>query len=267
MDAQKLRTPKGLDFIKQLAGGPSHERVLFLMTHLSQVHITIWVEGVWEILRCARSPTKFIISDHPVTTYNSRLSPGGNECRYPFDAPIEYLGTHTIFPLDLNRCLVVTNLGFVRNPDASPIKKRENARYFGNTVFDVRRIQTGREIPEAHVRAINYIIKQRATRYIAAGQEEWLYPEEHMKIRTWDRLGTHLFLMPDPRKVPFSTGMYIGYRNGSSWGVDEYGRAPRDDDPKVIALREVERRAFYKAKAEWDRRYGPISGDDLRRYF
>lgn len=200
LDAQKLRTPKGLDYIKRIAPDSSHQAALYLMGQLWQLHITIWTEGVWEVLYCDESATKFMVSDHPVTTYNKELFPLSKECRYPLDARIERVGTHTIFPLDLNRCLVITNLGYVRNSSMNPLQVRENPRYFASTMFDIRKVQTGRQISEDYVRRINYIIKKRARRYLAAAQKEWLYPERFFKTRMWNRLGDRFFLMPAPER-------------------------------------------------------------------
>ena len=267
LDAQKLRTPKGLDCLKHMSRGSSHQVALQLMGQLWQLHVTIWMEGVWEIVECGQSETKFIISDHPVSTYNKRLFPLSQQCQYPLDAPIEHVGTHTIFPLDLNRCLVITNLGYVRNSEINPLRVRENPRYFATTLFDIRKVQTDRQISEQYVRAINYIIKKRARRYIAAVQKEWLYPEKFLTSTMWDKLGDRFFLMPDPRKVPFSTGIFVGYNDGSTWGIDEYGRQPRDDDPKVKAQRDIEWKAFQKAKKAWDENFGELSVDELRRFF
>jgi len=267
LDAQKLRTPKGLDYLRRLTRSGSHQEVLYAMRQLWQVHATIWTEGVWEILQCDNTETKFIISDHPVTTYNRELFPLAIPCRYPLDAPIELLGTHTIFPLKLNRCLVITNLGYVRNPRVNPCKERENSRYFENTIKDIRKIQTGRQLSESEVCAINYIIKTRAKRYVAAADEEWLYPEHHLKTTMWNKLADRFFLMPDPRKVSFSTGIFIGGKDGSSWATDEYGRPVRDDDPQVEKLRDKEWDTFQKAKQAWDQKFGKLTRDEMVRYF
>jgi hypothetical protein len=263
MDAQKMRTPKGLDFLASIAGTTSHQETLYCMGEVSQVHATIWFEGVWEVLRCDRTAHKFIVSDHPVTTYNKRLFPGAKECAYPRDAPIELLGTHTIFPLAFNRCLVVTNLGYVRNPEGPLLKPRENPRIFGDTIRDLRTVQTGREIGERDVLAINYIVKMRARRFIAAAKEEWLYPEDCMKSRMWDRLSDSFFLMPDPRRVSFTSGTFVGWKDGSSWGMDEYGRRPNDHDQEVTDARSREWQSFCRAKARWDRRFGELDSKEL----
>lgn len=135
------------------------------------------------------------------------------------------------------------------------------------TLFDIRKVQTGRQISEDYVGTINFIIKKRARRYVAAGQKEWLYPEKFLKTTMWDKLGDRFFLMPDPRKVPFSTGIFVGYKDGSAWGIDEYGRRPRDDDPKVKAQRDIEWKAFQKARKAWDDHFGELSREELQRYF
>jgi hypothetical protein len=267
LDAQKLRTPKGLDYIKLMSGGGSHQAVLQLMRRLWQLHVTIWMEGVWEILECDQSDTKLILSDHPVTTYNKGLFPLSKPCRYPLDAPIELVGSHTVFPLDLNRCLVITNLGYVRNPRINPLRVRENPRYFAPAFFDIRKVQTGRQIPEHYVQAINFIIKRRARRYVAAGQKEWLYPEKFLKTTMWNKLGDKFFLMPDPRKVTFTTRFFGITENGTVCGSDEYGRYPRDNDPEVKAMRDMEFRAFENAKKAWDDQFGKLSVEERGRYF
>jgi hypothetical protein len=81
LDAQKLRTPKGLDHLKQRWRHGSHQAALYLMGKLWQLHVTIWMEGVWEVLYCDSSSTKFIISDHPVTT--QRALPTLSEMQIP----------------------------------------------------------------------------------------------------------------------------------------------------------------------------------------
>lgn len=267
LDAQKLRTPKGLDYVRRISRSQSHFDVLHKMRELWQVHITIWMEGVWEILHCDNSETKFIITDHPITTYNKDLFPLTKECRYPFDAPIEYLGTHTLFPLNLNRCLVITNLGYVRNPWANLRKVRQNPRYFANTLFDIRKVQTGRQISETEVQAINYILKTRARRYIAAAQKMWLFPETYLKTTMWNKLGDRFFLMPDPRKVSFSTDIIVGFKDGSAWGIDEYGRQAKDNDRNVEKLRDEEWTTYQRAKQAWNQKFGPLLQEDMIRYF
>jgi hypothetical protein len=267
LDAQKLRTPKGLDLLRKLKHGATHAHALALMQHLWQVHVTIWMECVWEVLECDNSPTKFIVTDHPVTTYNKGLFPLSSSCTYPLDAPIEMLGTHTLFPLSLNRCLVLTNLGYVRDPWANPTRTRENARSFAPTIFDMRHVQTGRQIAEDEVRAINFILKKRARRFIAAAELDWLYPEKHLRSTMWNKLGDQFFLMPDARKVTFSTDILIGYKDGGAWGMDEYGRRPKRTDDEVKRLREKEWKTFHRHQQLWEAKFGKLTREEMLRYW
>ncbi len=262
--AQKLRTPKGLDFLKHVARGVTHHRALLFMQQLHQVYVTMWMEAVWEILSCDESPTKFIVTDHPVATYNKGLFPLSKACTYPLDAPIECVGTHTIFPLSLDRCLVMTNLGFVRDPNANPARRRVNARAYENTVFDLRSVQTGRQICEREVQAINYILKCRAKRFVAAAEKDWLYPERQFQRTMWNKLGDRFFLMPDPRKMHFYEDTYMGFTSGASLAVDEYGRPPNSKDSAVLALREKERNTFRKHQQLWEDKFGKLSREELQ---
>lgn len=266
LDAQKLRTPKGLDALALLANSKDHQATLRAMRRLWQMNVTIWMEGIWEILRCDESPTKLIVSDHPVTTYNRSVFPKSPGASYPRDASIADLGTHTLFPLGPTRLLVITNLGFVRNPWANPMKPRENPRSFAPTIFDVRHIQTGRAMSEREVLAVNYILKCRARRYIAAAEREWLYPEKRLPSTMWNKLGDRFFLMPDPRKMTFSTEIVVGYKDGGAWGMDEYGRSPRREDANVQRLRDAEWNTFHKHKRLWEAKFGKLSREELRKY-
>lgn len=267
LDAQKLRTPKGLDYLKRVSKTGEHEQTLHLMRRMWQMHVTIWMEGVWEILGCDESPTKLLVTDHPVTTYNKAFFPLSPQCQYPLDPSISSLGTHTLFALGPSRLLVITNLGYVRNPKANPAKLRENPRSFADTIFDLRRIQTGRQLTEEQARTVNFILKRRARRYIAAAERDWLYPEHHLKSTMWDKLGDQFFLMPDPRKVSFHTDTVIGYKDGSAWGVDEYGRQPTRDDPTVKRLRDQEMVTFRKHQELWEASFGKLSREELQKYW
>ena len=267
--AQMLRTPKGLDLIKTTSAKDSHQNALIRMRRFFQMFVTMWIEGCWEVLHCDDSPTKFIVTDHPVVTYNKGLFPFSQACTYPFDAPIQALGTHTIFPLGFNRCLVLTNLGYVRDPAVNPLKMRQNPRTYAPTMFDVRRVQTGRQISEQEVRAINFIMKSRARRYIAAAEKDWLYPEKHLHSTMWNKLGDQYFLMPDPRKMSFTVDTIVGYKDGSAWGADEYGRNPTREkrDAEVKKLPDYEFKTFDKHKDRWDAKFGELTREERRKHW
>lgn len=269
--AQLFRTPKGLEVLRTISRSPSHQRTLAALQQLWPLYHTIWTEGVWEVVNCKSSEVKFIVTDAPVSTYNRMVFPGSAEATNGGGAQIERIGTHTLFPIDLDHCLVITNLQYVRNPRANPMKVRENARYFEQAMFDLRKVQRGREISRDEVIAINYVLKMHAKRYIAAAQKEWLYPEQQLKQRFWSKLGGAQFLMPDPRKVSFTTGFVMGFKGGGGWGTNEYGHRNMED-PRALKLRETEWKTFQAAKAAWDerdRRAGrtPPSAADLKEYW
>ncbi len=251
--AQLFRTPKGLRLLQVLTGTADHQRTLVAMGENWQLFQTIWGEGVWEVFNCRNSRTKFIISDSPVTTYNRQVFPGSQEVTKYGMALIERIGTRTLFPLDREHCLCITNLQYVRNPKINPLKVRENPRYYGQGLVDLRKVQRGREIEEDEVIAINHVLKTQATRYVAATTEEWLYPERRLKEKFWSKLGGPYFLCPDPRKVSFSTAIFTGGGSGPSLGTNEYGHYDLDN-PRALALREAEWKTFQAAKAAWDER-------------
>jgi hypothetical protein len=176
LDAQKIRTPKGLDWIKTKYAGLSQLELMLEMQHIRQMHCTMWVEAVREIVSAEESETKFIITDHPVTIYNNACSPSMSDCRYPNDPAITLNGSQTIFPLDLNHCLILTNLDYAKDPHSTdPLAKRIHARHFGETISRIDAMIRSRKLSESEVKTINYILKMRARRYLAAGMKEWLY--------------------------------------------------------------------------------------------
>jgi hypothetical protein len=67
MSVQKLRTPKGLAAFEAAAELRSKNATLLLLQQMQNMYFAIWTESVWQIADASDSPTKFIISDHPVT--------------------------------------------------------------------------------------------------------------------------------------------------------------------------------------------------------
>lgn len=252
MCAQLLRTPKGLGYWRRLTSAGSHQHALRLLQRLSNLYGTIWSDGVWEVMRCDESETKFIVTDCPIVTYNPAVYPGSREAR-SWMAPPEMLGSHTIFPLGMDSCLVITNLQYVRNPKVNPRRIRENPRYFQPAMFDLRSVQTWRQLAEKEVIAINHILKTHAKRYIASGLEADLYPESRMDSKPWPKLfGAHT-LMPDPRRLSFSTSTFVGYKDGTSFAINEFGHR-NVDNARAKRIREVEWETFQSHKRAWDER-------------
>lgn len=257
MSVQKFRTPKGLAFLSSITDRRDKNFVLFKMQEFHRMHCALWTECVWSIVDASLSDTKFIISDHPVTVYNQDCFPGSKWCRAANDPGIWFDGTYTIFPLSIDKALLLTNLSWVRNPYGSPTKERPHANLFRSAMFNFTTIQTGRKLEEYEVIAINHIIKKRAHRYIAAAKEEWLYPEAKLNFGRWDKIGTSYMLMPDPRSMVFSSEILIGYKNNQSDAFDEYGRKPWHKDYMDKERHEYEWNAFHAFQGEFARLFGP----------
>jgi hypothetical protein len=238
MDAQRFRTPRGLDYLESTLNVSDHSFMLRAMQQLYRFHTTMWTEGVWEIVRARQSPTKFIVTDEPVTFFNRRASP--SEFRYPKDVGLDQIGTRTLFPLGLDSCLIITHLQLVRSPWTKPNTSRVNARAYQETTKSLLDTQFGRELEEDEVVRINYILKRRATRYVASAEQEWLYPERHVSTTEWSKLDDDWFLLPHLYKVPFTSEIIVGLEDGSSWAMDEYGRHPGN---QVLEMKSSTRRS------------------------
>lgn len=114
----------------------------------------------------------------------------------------------------------------MRNPYQSGVGRRPNPNPLRPAIFKYLDIQTHRCLSEQEVREINFIIKSRAFQYIAAGKEEWLYPEKFVSKSDWNKYGNGLLLMPDPRSVEHRSEAIFGFKNGIYDAFDEYGRKP-----------------------------------------
>jgi hypothetical protein len=257
LSTQKLRTPKGLGWLSSQVGATDRNKTLGYMLEFQQLHGAILTESVWLIADASQSETKFIISDHPVTVYNRRCGPRSIWCRDNNDPDIAFQGTHTIFPLSLEKILILTNLSWVRNPYQSEVRLRPNPNPWRETFFSFLDIQTLRHLQEREVREINFIIKNRALRYIAAAKEEWLYPNRYVSKSNWNEFGHGYLLMPDPRGVQLGGEIIIGYQGGGAASFDAYGRRPwqPDYDKESKGLREGP--SLDRFKGEFARLFGP----------
>lgn len=225
MDAQKLRTPKGLDWIQKHFNGLPHIELMRQMQAVRQMHCTMWSECVREIVVATDSPVKFLISDHPVTIYNPKLVPDAQECGYPDDPGIELVGSQTIFPLDRDHCLILTNLEYAKNPKgAEHLSRRTNARFRGESMARTDAFIRDRKLSEMEVHAVNRILKSRARKYVAAGNSAWLYPEKQCDY-SWEDISN--VLLPRKELWRFGGEIFIGYKDGSSAYRDQFGRTSK----------------------------------------
>ena len=224
LDAQKVRTPKGLDWIKSKYPQLTQLDLMIEMQALRQMHCTMWVESVREIVSAESSDIKFIVTDHPVTIYNPAYPPGSSACRYPDDPLIELKGSQTVFALDANHCLILTNLEYAKHPGSVDVKSpRTHARYGGlPTLTRTDTFIRTRKLTSQEVVGINRVLKARARRYAAASDRAWLEPDK-LSLEPWERLG-RILLPPSDELWHFGGEIYVGYKDGSTHYQDQFGR-------------------------------------------
>jgi hypothetical protein len=232
LDVQKLRTPKGLDWVKTKYPELNQIQLMAEMQALRTIHCTLWAEGVRELVSAEDSDIKFILSDHPVTIYNYACPPDSELCAYPNDPDIALKGSQTIFPLDQNRCLILTNLEYAKDPNGSnPLEQRTNAARIRPSMVNTINFIAKRKLKKDEVTKVNHIIKSRSKDAIAGGKESWLYPEDRLTCE-WSEL-RHVLLPPSEELYKFGGEMYVGYEDGSTYYQDEFGRtSPQNDNLK-----------------------------------
>ena len=223
IDAQKIRTPKGLDWIRNHYPNLNKVDLMVEMQTIRDMHCTLWAEGVREIVSAENSTVKFIISDHPVTVYNYACDPSSESCVYPNDPSTAFKATQTLYPLNRNHCLVLTNLEYAKDAEGQdPLERRTFARFFRSSMVRTDKLIRIRQLDENEVATINIILKNRAHRYIAASNEEWLYPEKVISSN-WRDLRTVL-LPPEDELFHFGGEIYSKQKDGSIYYQDEFGR-------------------------------------------
>jgi len=253
---QKLRTPKGLNALAELTAVKGND-VLFAMQRFQGLHCAHWTEAVWSIVEAPINTPGFLLSDHPVTIYNSKCFPGSHYCTGFDDPPIWVNGSHTIFPISPYRAFFFSNLSWVRNPYGNALDLRPNPHPLRTAMFNFQRIQTGRILTEDELLATNYVIKRRAYRYVACVEKEWLFPERKLNSTHWSKFGADWLFMPDPRGVSFGREIIIGWKDGGSSRYDEYGRRPWQSDFDDKKRSEMEWDSFHRFQGEYAAKFGP----------
>ena len=228
LDIQKIRTPKGLDWLKAQYPKLSQNELMYEMQGIRMMHCTIWVGGVREIVSAENSDVKFIFSDHPVTIYNHAISPTHAMGAYPLDPSIALRASQTIFPLNRNLCLILSNLEYARDPSTGPLEKRTFARNYRQSMTRIDAFIRTRKLTAEEVAQFNFVLKSRARRYIGGGRKEWLYPEKAIS-QPWADL-RKTFLPPKDELFHFGGEMFAKYESGHVHYQDEFGRTekPRD---------------------------------------
>lgn len=225
MGAQKLRTPKGLDWIRSRYPALSQVELMTELQHLRHLYGTMWAEAVREIVSAEDSHVKFIVTDHPVTTFNPAW-PLQSLASGTAGPPVDLNGTQTIFALDANHCLILTHLPYATDPAGTALGlRRENARSFAPTLIRTDALIRSRRLNPDGVTAINHVLKASARRYVAAASEDWLYPEK-TGVLDGERLA-RLLLPPKDELWHFGGEIYIGYKDGGVGYQDAFGRTSR----------------------------------------
>ncbi|CAH0340491.1 DUF4238 domain-containing protein [Rhizobium sp. CECT 9324] len=227
LDIQKLRTPKGLSWLQTQYPELSQNELMQEMQSIRMLNVATWTTGVREIVSAENSPTKFILTDHPVTIYNHAAPPRDPRNDFPGDPSIALKASQTIYPLGPDHCLILTNLEYAKDPSTNPLEKRTFARSFQRALVSTIDFIHTRHLTESQVIEINFIAKSRAKRYIAAGQREWLFPETSV-MKPWRDLRTTL-LPPEDELFHFGGEMYVGYEGGRVHYQDQFGR---EEEPR-----------------------------------
>jgi hypothetical protein len=228
IDIQKIRTPKGLDWLRTQYPTLTQNELMFEVQGIRMMHCTIWTEGVREIVSAEDADVKFIISDHPVTIYNHAAPPEVQACAYPNDPTIALKASQTIFPLTRNFCLILTNLEYAQDPSTSPLDKRTFARNYRQSMARTDAFIRTPRLSSQEVARINYVLKARARRYIAAGRKEWLYPDKSVS-EPWAEL-RKTFLPPKNELWHFGGEMFAQFKDGHVYYQDEFGRTEKQRD-------------------------------------
>jgi hypothetical protein len=183
---------------------------------------------VREIVSADDAETKFIVSDHPVTIYNHAVSPEMQLSAYPNDPTIALRASQTIFPLNRDFCLILTNLEYAQDPSTPPRDKRTFARNYRSSMVRTDAFIRTRKLSDQEVARVNYVLKSRARRYIAAGRKEWLFPEE-IVTNAWGAL-RETFLPPERGLWHFGGEMFAKFEDGHVHYQDEFGRTEKERD-------------------------------------
>lgn len=223
IDAQKIRTPKGLSWLRAHYPELSQIELMEEMQAIRNLHCLLWAEGVREIVSAENCSSKFVVTDHPVTVYNYAHPPTSEKCQFPHDPAVKMAGTQTLYALDKNHLLILTHYDYAKDPDnQDPNEDRENARMTRNSIVRTDAFIRGRILRDDAVLAINFVLKNRAAKYVAAGREDLLYPENHGPF-PWEEIRKYL-LPPSDELWRFGGEIFVGYEDGTTHYQDAYGR-------------------------------------------
>ena len=191
IDAQKTRTPKGIESINlhlARAGhlAPSNNILMALLQRRRMLNCTVWAECIWEIFSAHDSTEKFLLSDDPVVVYNCDCYPMSSACAYPNDPDPFWRGSRILWPLSRDCLLVLSHAEHVDEPSRLKARKpRRNARSGDQVFISYTDVTNERKFDAEQVLLVNTVIKARATRFVASAVREQLFPEERLTAPRW----------------------------------------------------------------------------------
>ncbi|WP_336763999.1 DUF4238 domain-containing protein [Asaia sp. VD9] len=235
LDIQKLRTPKGLAWLRlqypeigrlgEILPRAAQNQLMVEMQGIRMLNVTTWTTGVREIVSAEQANVKFLLSDHPVTVYNHAIPPSDARNRYPADPSTALKGSQTLFPLGSDHLLILTNLEYARNPETDPCVKRTFAKNYHSTIVSATEFIRRRYLTDDQVAEVNLVIKTGACRYVAGSRREDLYPERVVS-KSWADLRT-TFLPPTDQLHHFGGEIFASFENGDVYHQDEFGRSEK----------------------------------------
>lgn len=254
LGAQRVRTPRAMSWIAAEMGIADKNRLLEVMAFMRNHYTAIWAECIWQVADADLSDTKFIISDNPVTVYNREIGTHNRTWhRDRSDPDPTLMGSHTVFPLSMNKVLILTHPGWAKNPFQNGMRRRPNINPHRPTVFNYTQIQVGRHLSEEEVRQINFILKSKAQRYIAAYKEDWLYPEKYVNPSQWKDFGDGILMLPDPRSLNVGGDVFVGFNDGTTYAQNQWGLPPQDGPAPNIEFN-----TLHRIQGIFAHRFGPV---------
>ncbi len=132
-------------------------------------------------------------------------------------------GTQTLFALDKDHLLILTHYDYAKSPESvNPREDGTNARFMRNSIVRTDAFIRTRKLNDHEVHAINFVLKSRSARYVAAGREDLLFPEKEAPV-SWPEI-RNVLLPPSDELWHFGGEMYVGYEDGTTHYQDAYGR-------------------------------------------
>jgi hypothetical protein len=105
----------------------------------------------------------------------------------------------------------------------NPLEQRTNATKIRRSIVNTINFINKRKLIADEVTKINHIIKSRTKDAIAAGKENWLYPENELNC-DWSEL-RHVLRPPSDELYHFGGEIFAGYEDGSTYYQDAFGRS------------------------------------------